>query len=476
MYIPEYLNNVKKTKIVCTIGPSSRTEEIIGKLFDNGLNVARLNFSHGSFEEHGENIRMLKKVAAEKGKQIAILQDLQGPKIRVGVLPKEGIKMRKGEHYVFASLEHDGEEGVIPVQYADLHKDLKVGEVVLFSDGSIAVEVTAIKGEHVHAKCIVSGVLFSKKGMNMPSSDLKISAITEQDLEHLKFGLDQKVDLVAFSFVRKGTDFAPAKKIIAQHTHKPWLIAKIEKPQAVENIDEILKEVDGIMVARGDLGVEIPLEQVPIVQKHLIDKAIRAGKFVITATQMLKSMVDSPFPSRAEMTDIANAIYDGTDAVMLSDETAAGEYPAEACEYLKKVALATETHLPYCLDKYEANTSQRDLAVIRSAISIAKSMPIKAILIYTSSGHTARLLSRFRPNMPIIALTPSQEVCTRLNMLWNVEPQLSETYTDVDALTDNGIGTIKKLGLAQKGDSIIVIAGTPLGKSGLTNFVRVEEI
>ena len=244
----------------------------------------------------------------------------------------------------------------------------------------------------------------------------------------------------------------------------------------MENIDEILAEVDGIMVARGDLGVEIPLEQVPIVQKHLIDKAVRAGKFVITATQMLKSMVDSPFPSRAEMTDIANAIYDGTDAVMLSDETAAGQFPAEACEYLKKVALATETHLPYCLDKYEAQTSKRDLAVVRSAISIAKTMPIKAILIYTASGYTARLLSRFRPNMPIIALTPSEAVCTRLNMLWNVEPHISQTFTDIDSMADNGIKTIQELGLASQGDSIIIIAGTPLGKSGLTNFVRVEEV
>lgn len=467
----------KKTKVVCTIGPSSDSEEVLRKLILAGMNVVRLNFSHGSREEHKAKVDIVRKLSKELGIPVGLLQDLQGPKIRIGKL-KQPIPLKVGEVYKFASLEHaEGHDDIIPVQYPGLHEDLRVNDTVLLADGVAEVEVVKIEGTTVHCKMLVNGlidgVLTSNKGVNMPKSDLKIPAITDADKENLKFGLEMGVNFVAFSFVRKADDMDPALEMINKidPIHRPLVLAKIEKPQAVKDIDHILDKVDGIMVARGDLGVECPLEQVPAIQKTIIKKANAKGKFVITATQMLKSMVDSPVPTRAEVSDVANAIIDGTDAVMLSEESAMGNYPVESCTYLTKVSKDIEQHYHY----YQEHLVQHDMeiAVGRAAASIAKVIHPAAIVAFTAQGKTAKMLSKLRAEVPVIALSPNEDVVAKLNLYWNVTPIKVETVKDSDAMVEVAGKVLLDRGIARKGDKFILVAGVPLGVVGGTNLVRV---
>jgi len=469
---------MRKTKIVATLGPSSFDKKIISDMIDSGLDVVRLNFSHGSHESHGKMIDMVRDLAEEKGVCISILQDLCGPKIRLGVLPEEGIKLAPGDTCILASENH-ASEGVIPVQYDNLSKDLSIGDRILLADGAMDLMVEDINGFNVTCRVLNGGIAFSKKGVNMPSSDLSIVAFTDKDKADLKFGLEKGVDVVALSFVRNAADLVKISDMINRDKNKPLLIAKIEKPQAVNNIEEILEMVDGVMVARGDLGVEMSLYEVPVIQKQIIRKARKEGKIIITATQMLKSMVTNYRPTRAECTDVANAIFDGTCAVMLSEETAAGEYPVEAVSVMDRIARTTEDNVQYNLTlKSEEHISDKTVAwaVGRSASWLAKDLDAKAIVAYTNSGFTARSVARFRPKCPILGLTPNLATFRKLNISWGIIPGLCESFADAEEMFSSAAQVAVEKGFARKGDKIVITSGIPLGAQGSTNVIRVYEI
>ncbi|MDY0190300.1 MAG: pyruvate kinase [Desulfuromonas sp.] len=468
---------MRRTKIVCTVGPASASEEILSAMIGAGMDVARLNFSHGDHASHGKLIKMIRYLSQQAGKPVAILQDLCGPKIRLGVLPEEGVRLVPGEMVALCAVADVALDALL-VDCPSLHHDVKIDDPIMLADGLMELRVDSIVGELVHCEVITGGVAYSRKGVNLPTSNLRISAFTEKDREDLLFGLEQGVDIVALSFVRSAADLEQIRALLDSAAYRPHLIAKIEKPQAVANIDEILALVNGIMVARGDLGVEMPLERVPVLQKQLIKKARLAGRSVITATQMLSSMVVSPRPTRAEATDVANAIYDGTDAVMLSDETAAGKYPVQATQILHRIAVATEPFVGNALDLNQEDPAPPTVAwaVGRAAGWLANDLQAAAILAYTQSGFTASCVSRFRPRCPIVALTPSALIYRQMNLLWGVVPVLTEAYNDTDEMLLGSAEEVKKLGLAVAGERIIVTAGTPLWHPGSTNLLKVIEI
>ncbi|ADD67833.1 pyruvate kinase [Denitrovibrio acetiphilus DSM 12809] len=469
---------MRKTKIVATLGPSSFDRGTISDMIDAGMNVVRLNFSHGTHESHGAIIDIVRELAEEKGICVSILQDLCGPKIRLGELPEEGIKLNPGDTCVLAS-ENFASEGVIPVQYEHLAKDLSVGDRILLADGAMDLMVEDLKGHNATCRVLNGGTAFSKKGVNMPCSSLSVVAFTEKDRKDLEFGLKKGVDIVALSFVRSAADLVKISDMIKRDKNKPMLIAKIEKPQAVQNIDEILEMVDGVMVARGDLGVEMSLYEVPVIQKQIIRAARKEGKIVITATQMLKSMVSNYRPTRAECTDVANAIFDGTCAVMLSEETASGEYPLESVNVMNRIALATEENIQYNLDIASSeHVSDKTVAwaVGRSASWLAKDLGAKAIVAYTNSGFTARSVARFRPECPILGLTSKLGTYRKLNISWGVIPGLSEAFEEAEEMFSSAAEMAVAKGFAGKGDRIVITSGIPLGSEGSTNLIRVYEI
>jgi pyruvate kinase len=447
-------------------------------MIDAGLDVVRLNFSHGTHESHGEMIDLVREIADEKGVCVSILQDLCGPKIRLGTLPEEGIVLKPGDTCVIAAEAH-AKEGVIPVQYDSLAKDLSIGDRILLADGAMDIMVEDITGENVTCRVLNGGTAYTKKGVNMPSSELSIVAFTEKDKADLKYGLKKGVDVVALSFVRNAADLVVISDMIKRDKNQPLLVAKIEKPQAVKNIKEILDMVDGIMVARGDLGVEMSLYEVPVIQKQIIKAARKEGKVIITATQMLKSMVSNYRPTRAECTDVANAIFDGTCAVMLSEETAAGEYPVEAVAVMDRIARTTENNIQYNLNiSSEEHVSDKTVAwaVGRSASWLAKDLGAKAIIAYTNSGFTARSVARFRPECPILGLTPNLATYRKMNISWGVIPGLSEGFEDAEEMFSRAAQLAVSKGFAKKGDKIVITSGIPLGSAGSTNLIRVYEI
>lgn len=469
---------MRRTKIVCTIGPSSFDPKIIADMIDAGMNVARLNFSHGDHESHGKVIDLIRAISSEKKTCVTILQDLCGPKIRLGELPADGVVLKVGDLCILASENHAG-SGVLPVQYENLEEDLKKGDRIILADGTMELKVESIEGKNVVCRVIRGGTALSRKGVNMPSSSLSVVTFTEKDRRDLIFGLEKGVDVVALSFVRSAADLVKIRSLLAKHKHAPLLIAKIEKPQAVSNIDEILPMVDGVMVARGDLGVEMPLFDVPVIQKQIIRKARMAGKVTITATQMLKSMVDNNVPTRAECTDVANAIFDGTCAVMLSEETASGKYPVDAVKAMDGLAQATEQHVVSEFSvKSDEHASNKNMAwaVGRSACWLAKDLGASAVVAYTESGFTAASVARFRPNAPILALTPHTGTYNKLNMFWGVIPGLTESFSDMEEMFSTAAEIAVSNGLALKGDHIVITAGVPMGITGSTNVVRVYEI
>jgi pyruvate kinase len=450
---------------------------MIRKLIENGMNVARLNFSHGTHDSHRETIQKVRSIANELGCYVGILQDLCGPKIRLGMLPEEGVQLIRNEEIALRSGD-TYEEGVLPLHYPEIHKDVTPGESILLADGMRELKVLRIEGDKVICKIITGGQIYSRKGVNMPGSKLSVSAFSDKDREDLMMGLKENVDFVAMSFVRQASDLDEIKSIIAQADYKPKLIAKIEKPQAVANISEIVDAVDGIMVARGDLGVEVPLEHVPIIQKDIIEVARSKGKFSITATQMLMSMVSNPRPTRGEASDVANAILDGTDAVMLSDESANGKYPIEACATLGRIASATE---PYSKNRLlRTNNDDADvsatLAMGRAAGWLAGDIKAVAIVVYTESGFSARAVAQYRPNCGILALTPNENICNQLSLCWGTRAIQIEHYDGTDELFRATRRTMLELGLAKKGDKIVLTAGVPLGIAGGTTMIRVLTI
>lgn len=469
---------ITKTKLICTIGPASNDPAIIRKMIENGMNVARLNFSHGTHESHRATIKLVRSIAREMGVRVGFLQDLCGPKIRLGKLPEEGVRLIVGDYIALASTKEKC-ENALPVEYDDLHKEVNIGERILLADGMMELRVTGIDGVKVICEVITGGVAYTKKGVNMPQSDLHVPAFSEKDRVDLHMALEEKLDFVALSFVRSAKDLEEIKSIIDKSEHKPLLIAKIEKPQAVDNLEEILDVVNGVMVARGDLGVEMPLEEIPHVQKYIIKQAKKAGRITITATQMLASMVKAQRPTRGETTDVANAVIDGTDALMLSDETANGDYPDTAVATLARIASAAERynkHTPdfdYSLFR-ESHTFT--LAIGRAACWLAKDVGAKCIVCYSSTGLAPYCISRFRPECELLVLTYDEKVCNMTSLIWGAQGVISEVMTDLDSVMETAKIKAIEAGLAEQGDTIIVTAGMPFGKTGTTSLLRLIQL
>ncbi len=468
---------MRKTKIVCTLGPATDTESGIRGLINAGTDVIRLNFSHGSHEGHGRSIGRIRRIAADLGRPIAILQDLQGPKIRLGEVPPQILETGTE---IFMTAGEALEENTLPVTYRWLSEDVTIGDRILLADGLVELEATEIGDGRIRCRVVVGGPISSRKGVNLPLSELRIPSFTEKDREDLLFGCSAGVDLVALSFVRHEDDIEPVREILNQQDGlQPLIVAKIEKPQAVDRLDRILDRVDAVMVARGDLGVEMPVEEVPMIQKEIIRAAQMAAKPVITATQMLRSMVDNPRPTRAEASDVANAVLDGTDAVMLSEESAVGHYPVEAVEILDRVTRAAEATIDPREHLREATPESIrgvSAAIARAACILAFEINAVAIVATTTSGGTARLLARYRPGPPIVGLTTSGAVMRQLSLSRGVIPALTETFADTDDLIAQARRWCLEHGLAKPGDSIVVTAGLPISETGTTNLVHVVTV
>lgn len=468
---------MRKTKIVCTIGPASDTREMLGRMMDAGMNVARLNFSHGTREEHGEKIALLREIAAEKGLSIAILQDLAGPKIRTGIFENGSIELKPGDAFILTARDVIGNEKEAGLTYRELPQDVREGDTLLLADGALEMRVEKIEDVDIHCRVILGGRLSSHKGINLPSRSIRAPILTPKDYEDLAFGLAQGVDYVALSFVRSASDIDVARAFMRkQGTMRP-IIAKIEKHEALAELDGIIAAVDGVMVARGDLGVDIPPEKVPTAQRQIIEKANFAGKPVITATQMLKSMTDAPRPTRAEVTDVTNAVLEGTDAVMLSEESAVGQYPVEAVRMMAKIAeeaergFSREAWWQRLLRKKTADESE---AIARAACSLAESIQAQALVITTQTGGTALLAAKMRPEQPILAATSEIDTFRRLALIRGVHPMRIAPVEKLIHLFAEMHRAAKETGVVKTGDSVVCTAGFPLGKAGASNLIKVE--
>ncbi|MBI5974223.1 pyruvate kinase [Staphylococcus canis] len=473
---------MKRTKIVCTIGPASESEEMLEKLMKAGMNVARLNFSHGSHEEHAERIKSIRKVASKLNLNIGILLDTKGPEIRTHDMQNGIINLEKGSDVIVSMSQVEGTPEKFSVTYPDLINDIHVGSFILLDDGLIELEVKEIhkdKGE-VLCKVLNSGELKNKKGVNLPGVKVNLPGITEKDAQDIKFGIEQDVDFIAASFVRRASDVLEIRKLLEEaQNHNISIIPKIENQEGIDNIDDILEVSDGLMVARGDMGVEIPPETVPIVQKDLIRKCNKLGKPVITATQMLDSMQRNPRATRAEASDVANAIYDGTDAVMLSGETAAGAYPEEAVKAMNNIATAAEKAQDYkklLSDRTKLVETSLVNAIGVSVAHTALNLNVKAIVASTESGNTARTISKYRPKSDVIAVTPLETTARQCSLIWGVYPVVRHGNYTTDELLNNAVATAIETERVQNGDLIIITAGVPTGESGTTNLMKLHLI
>ena len=474
------LDRTRRAKIVATLGPACSTIEKFRELVRAGLDVARLNFSHGSHAQKSELIRMVRQVAAEEGKPICILADLQGPKIRTSKL-KNGtpVLLVAGERLRIVPREIEGDAQTIGTSFPTLAENLEPGSRILLSDGLIELRVERCEGEDVICEIVNGGLLGEKKGINLPGIPVKVPSLTEKDEEDLIFAVGENVDSVAVSFVRTAEDVRHVKSRLAELKSEAWVIAKLEKPQAIEHLDSICEVADGIMVARGDLGVEVPPEKVPAIQKHIIKRAAEFRKPVITATQMLESMIENPRPTRAEASDVANAIYDGTDAVMLSAETAAGKYPVEAIAMMAKIVTETEQQMrmdPPAVQKVR-RVSKLSVAetICECMAHSAEDLDVAAIAIFTETGSTARLLSKYRPESPIVPMSPHQSVINRCMLLWGTYPIVCRRFRDTDMLVNLAEEILEQHGFAQKRQVVGIVAGTRT-RSGATNFMRLHMV
>jgi pyruvate kinase len=477
---PGGMDRSRRAKIVATLGPSCDTIPVFRELVRAGLDVARLNFSHGTHQQKAELIRMVRQVAKEENKPICILADLQGPKIRTGMLKDhKPVMLTAGKKLTITPRQIEGTAALVSTVFTTLAENLEPGSRILLSDGLIELRVLEIKGEDVICEIINGGMLGEKKGINLPGIPVKVPSLTEKDEEDLIFAIGQKVDTVAVSFVRTADDVRHVKSRLAALKSDAWVIAKLEKPQAIEHLDSILEVADGIMVARGDLGVEVPPEKVPAIQKHIIRRAAEFRKPVITATQMLESMIENPRPTRAEASDVANAIYDGTDAVMLSGETAAGKYPVEAVAMMANIVRETEMQIRF--DPVPRPRARRTakLSVAETICECmahsAEDLDLAAIAIFTESGGTVRLLSKYRPEPPIYALSAYQHVINRTMMLWGTYPILCDRFKDTDKLVEMAETILEERGYIQQRQVVGIVAGTRT-KSGATNFMRLHMV
>lgn len=468
---------LRKTKVICTIGPASRSSRTIERLVRAGMDVARINTAHGTEKEHTEVIRTVRGVSTRLDVPVAILLDLPGIKLRTGPLRKKEVYLKEGDQFSLTSEKVSGDEQKISVSLPQLLNDIKVGNTIFLNEGAIQVKVISTTDSEVRCKVVVGGVLTANRGINVPGVKLNVPSITSQDLKLLAFGLEQGVDFVGISFVRSAADVVRARQFLYEKGASIPLIAKIERHEGVNDIDRIIAEADGIMVARGDLGVEIPLKKVPIVQKEIIRKCNQVGKPVIVATQMLESMVAMVRPTRAEVSDVANAIFDGVDAVMLSDETAAGRYPVETARMMANIAVETEKTLPYermLLEKSEQVVPQTDDAISYGACHIAQQIGAACIVAYTSSGSTALRVSKYRPKTPILAITHNPDVARKLALSWGIEPYVVDRPGNVDAMFQRGAQLALETGIARKGELVVITAGIPTGIPGSTNLVKVH--
>jgi len=468
----------RRAKIVCTIGPASNSEEMIRALMLRGMDVARLNFSHGTHEQHALVIDRLRQVAGELERSICILQDLQGPKIRTGRLKSHApISLKKGQSVTITSKDVEGSTEVISTTYQNLAGDVKPGERILLSDGRIELLVKQVRDGEVVCEVLNGGMLGENQGINLPGTNVSIPSLTEKDLADLEFGLKQGVDLVAISFVRTVNDVVRAKNAIAAHRSDVGLIAKLEKPQAIENLDGILDTAVGVMVARGDLGVEVAPEKVPLIQKYVIRRALDFRRPVITATQMLESMTENPRPTRAEASDVANAVFDGTDAVMLSGETASGKYPLEAVEMMARIVAETEANALHPLTPGHREAAHLSVAetICESMAHAAQDLKIRAIAVFTETATTARMLSKYRPAADIYAFSSSETVRNRMNALWGTTPLMCPPQLSVELMAQFAEDELRRLNVLAAGDVFGLVAGTR-NSPGATNFMRLIQV
>jgi len=485
----------RRAKIVCTLGPATRDEAVLRALIRAGMDVARLNFSHGDAAEHEAVARRVRALAEEEGRTVALMQDLQGPKIRIGALETEPLRLETGGAFTLTGRPGARGPEAVSVTYRKLPAEVGKGDAILLDDGLIRLEVSSVSGSEVRCRVVEGGELRSHKGVNVPGRKLAIPALTAKDRRDLKCGIAWAVDYVAISFVREAADVEAARRFLKRGGAAIPIIAKLEKPQAVEHLEAILAAADGIMVARGDLGVELPPERVPVLQKRMIRLARAAGKPVITATQMLESMVEHSRPTRAEASDVANAVFDGTDAVMLSAETAVGRHPVEAVRMMGRIIEAAEGSRSFRPGPVEGSlapvgndgssgatrggsAADADVpdAIADAAYRAARDLGAAAIAVFTESGGTARVVSKYRPMTPIYAFSPVEAVRRRLALLWGVRPHAVEELPGTDDMVEAVAAVLVREGAARKGDLIVVTAGTPVGRTGSTNFLKVHRV
>ncbi len=468
---------MRRTKIVCTVGPASDSVEILKEMISKGMNVARLNFSHGNHEQHAANVALIRQAARELNAVVGIMLDTKGPEVRTGILEADRITLEEGQRITLTTEEIKGTAERLSVSYQGLPGDVCQGSKILIADGLVELEVESVEGTEIHCRIVSGGEIGSRKNINLPGQVVNLPAVTEKDVADIRFAVVNDFDFIAASFVRTASDVLQIRKVLEENESCIQIIAKIENHQGVENIDEILKVADGIMVARGDLGVETPTEEVPLIQKMIIERCNRLGKPVITATQMLDSMISNPRPTRAEATDVANAIFDGTDALMLSGETAAGRYPVEAVAMMDRIAVRTERALGF-----KEILGRKEIApgrTVTDAISYATSstafnLGATAIITSTKSGHTARMVSKYRPQARVIAVTPKKEVVRKLTIVWGVSPLLVTETDSTDEMIDAATRGALEAGLIHSGDLVVITAGIPVGVPGTTNMIKVH--
>lgn len=474
---------LRKTKIICTLGPATDEKGVLKQLILSGMNVARFNFSHQSHEEHKARLEELIAVRKELGLPIAALLDTKGPEIRLNTFENGKVHLEEGQTFTLYTQERIGDSSGASITYAGLPHDVEIGSRILIDDGLIAMKVTNVKSDRITCIVINGGTVSNQKGINVPDCKLSLPFVSEKDREDILFAAKNDFDFIAASFTRSAQDILEIREILnSVNCHSIKIIAKIENREGVNNIDEILRVVDGIMIARGDMGVEIPFEQLPPIQKMLIKKAYRSGKQVITATQMLESMIHNPRPTRAETSDVANAIYDGTSALMLSGETAAGAWPIESCLAMVKIAEQTEANIHYkkrfatreLEEEEEQSIGNITTAISKATVTTAHNLEATAIITVTKSGNTAKILSRYRPNVPIIAGSTDPKVCRQMNLSWGVYPMLLEEQQEANALFDHALDVAVKTKHLKDGDVVVITAGVPLGISGTTNMLKVQ--
>jgi pyruvate kinase len=469
---------MRKTKIICTLGPASQSKEVIRRMILKGMDVARLNFSHGSQESHGQTYFLLRKISESLGKPLAVLQDLQGPKMRIGTIINGQALLKKGSTFILTTQQNRGSEQQISTSYRHLAQDVKPGDTVLLGDGYLRMRVKEIRGSEVLTKVVEGGLLKSHMGINLPGTNLSAPSLTPKDLKDLVFGLSLGVDYVGMSFVRRPQDIQDIKRAMARFGKEIPVIAKLERPEAISNLSSIVEAADGVMVARGDLGVEMPLAQVPLLQKEIIKQANQQKRLVIIATQMLESMMEHSRPTRAEASDVANAIFDGTDAVMLSGETAAGKYPEKALTTMTEIVSTTESCSLFA-SAISSNPSPKKSipdAVAEAAVHAAESLQARAIVAFTQSGATPLFVSKYRPSTPIIAFTPHEEVCRRMRLYWGVLPRVMKPIVSTDRLIDKVEKILLQEKLVQRGDTLVLLMGAPVDKKGTTNLLKILRV